>query len=76
MGLGPPVCEKCRVVVTLLESPIDFVSDDVWKRTWWQCKYCGNKEPAWNAWDCDLTEKELDDNERFLAFVTGQQDAT
>ena len=76
MGLGPPVCEKCRVVTTFSDKPIDFESDRGWRRTWWQCKYCGNPEPQWNAWDCGLTEEELNENERFLAFVTGKQDAT
>jgi hypothetical protein len=64
MGLGPPVCEKCRVIASL--EAIRFK---------WHCKYCGNKDPQWNAWDCGLTEEELHENKLFLDFVKGTQDA-
>lgn len=66
MGLGPPVCERCRVIA-------NFVASIEHRYT---CKYCGNKNPQWNAWDCGLTQEELDDNKRFLDFVKGTQDAS
>ena len=65
MSLGPPVCEKCRVVANY-DSSMMF----------WYCKYCGNKKPQWNAWDCGLTEEELNDNKRFLDFVKGFENAS
>lgn len=61
MGLGPPVCEKCRVII---ECTILNV-----------CKYCGNLKPQWNAWDCGLTEEELYENKLFLDFVKGEDNA-
>lgn len=65
MGLGPPVCENCGVLA--------YYDADVES---WHCKYCGNKKPQWNAWDCGLTEEELDDNKRFLDFVKGFENAS
>jgi hypothetical protein len=65
MGLGPPVCEKCRVVVEYFDT----------RDHYWVCQYCGNKKPQWNAWDCGLTQEELEDNLRFLKFVKGIEDA-
>lgn len=63
MGLGPPVCEKCKVI-----SRFDVIIDH------WACPICGNKKCQWSAWDCELTLDELEDNERFLRFVKGTQD--
>ena len=63
MGLGPPVCEKCRVSARY-DVDIEI----------WVCPICSNKKCQWNAWDCGLTEEELNDNERFLRFATGQQE--
>lgn len=65
MGLGPPVCETCQVRAYY---DVDLEC--------WHCKYCGNNKPQWNAWDCGLTEEELDDNKQFLDFVKGTQDAS
>lgn len=65
MGLGPPVCEKCRVVCYF-----DVDTEN------WHCIYCGNDNPKWHEWDCDLTSEELKDNERFLKFVKGIDDAS
>ena len=42
----------------------------------WACKYCGNRKPQWSAWDCGLNDEELEDNERFLKFVKGIDDAS
>ena len=63
MGLGPPVCEKCRVAAKY-DVDIDR----------WICPICDNKKCQWHAWDCGLTKEELDDNERFLRFATGKQE--
>lgn len=65
MGLGPPVCEKCRV-----SCYFDIDTEE------WHCVFCGNIKPEWNMFDCDLTQEELDDNERFLCFVKGIDDAS
>lgn len=65
VGLGPPVCEKCRVSC--------YYDNDVES---WHCIYCGNEKPQWHAWDCGLEEEELKDNERFLRFVKGMDDAS
>ena len=66
MGLGPPVCEKCQVIG-------DFSRDAY--QTFWHCPICGSEKLKWNAWDCGLTEEELEDNLRFLKFVKGIDDA-
>lgn len=64
MGLGPPVCEKCRVV-----SNFDVDTEK------WICPICDNTKCQWHMLDCGLTEEELDATERFLRFVKGTQDA-
>jgi hypothetical protein len=64
MGLGPPVCQHCMVIVHY---------HSVHR---WVCKYCGNINPKLNAWDCGLTEEQLEGNARFLDFVKGTQDAS
>lgn len=65
MGLGPPVCERC-IVRAYLDANAGI----------WYCKYCGNKNTKWNAWDCDFSEDELTGNELFLKFVKGEDDAS
>ena len=71
MGLGPPVCERCRVLA-YHEGKAHQKYDASYS---WVCKYCGNTKPQWNAWDCGLTEEELEANKLFLDFVKGTQDA-
>lgn len=65
MGLGPPVCEKCRVIANF-----DIDTEQ------WFCPICDNAKCQWSAWDCGLTQEELKDNERFLKFVKGDDDAS
>ena len=68
MGLGPPVCQHCRVLACL---------DD---EKGWHCKFCGELDltdffpfglgtnsPEW---------KELADNEKFLKFIKGEHNET
>lgn len=62
MGLGPPVCEKCRVIGELSR---DF------DRPLWSCPICGNTDMKWSAWSCGISESELTDNLKFLKFVNG-----
>lgn len=64
MGLGPPVCEKCRVVGEINE-----------KEKAWACPICGNKKMKMNLFDSIISEEELEDNLRFLKFVKGIEDA-
>lgn len=60
MGIGPPVCEKCRVIVK--EKVIfDYFT--------YQCEFCNNSYPKWNAWTCGLSDQELEDNYKFLKFL-------
>lgn len=68
MGLGPPVCEHCRVVCEFLDLPLRSTG------RYFKCKYCGNEDPQWNAWDCGLTDEELYENKLFLDFVKGTQE--
>lgn len=67
MGLGPPVCEKCRVIGRMSQDETDY---------FWYCPICNSRKLKWNAWDSGLTEEELEDNERFLKFVKGIDDAS
>lgn len=61
MGLGPPVCQRCMVIAHYHSIHT------------WICKYCGNTSPKLNAWNCGLTEEQLQDNAVFLDFVLGTQ---
>lgn len=70
MGLGPPVCEKCRVYGDIdLKARLLGISR-------WHCPICDNDNMQWSAWDCGLTDEELKANERFLKFVKGMDDAS
>jgi hypothetical protein len=67
MGLGPPVCEKCRVLYEFKHS------------YGWECPICEtNSSDHLNLWsmqsDHDTIEslmEELEGNERFLRFMKG-----
>jgi hypothetical protein len=67
MGLGPPVCEKCKVLGKISR---DF------NESFWYCPICNSRKLKWNAWDCGLTDEELEDNYKFLSFVKGTNDAS
>jgi hypothetical protein len=67
MGLGPPVCEKCRV---LGKRSRDF------NEPFWGCPICNSRKLKWSAWDCGLTDEELEENYRFLSFVKGIDNAS
>lgn len=60
MGLGPPVCEKCRVIGELSR---DFY------RPLWSCPICGNAKMQWSAWSCGISSDDLDNNLRLLTFM-------
>ena len=64
MGLGPPVCMRCRVICKYKHS------------YGWECPICKeNKGDYANLFDCGIDEKELEDNLRFYNFVKGIDDA-
>jgi len=64
MGLGPPVCQHCRVLAHL--------SDELG----WHCKYCGEtdlKDFFPFALGTRSPEyRELENNEKFYKFVNGE----
>jgi hypothetical protein len=59
MGLGPPVCTKCRVIYTFKHS------------YGWECPICkmNDDEHKVGLWECDIPEEELINNLRFYEFV-------
>lgn len=59
MGLGPPVCERCRVIGNLNAEQR------------WICPICGNPDMQWHAWSCGIDEEELEGNYQFLKFMKG-----
>lgn len=62
MGLGPPVCLRCRVIYTFKHS------------YGWECPICkANDEGVrGNLFDCGISEEELEGNLRFLLFMQGR----
>ena len=60
MGLGPPVCMRCRVIYTYKHS------------YGWECPICEkNDDQKGSLWDCGIDEEELEANLRFLLFMKG-----
>ena len=66
MGLGPPVCEKCRVIT---KSKMNNTPDSIGNFWVFECEFCGNTLPKWNAWSCGLSDEELENNYKFLKFL-------
>ena len=62
MGLGPPVCLRCRVVYTFKHS------------YGWECPICkvNDEGVRGNLFDCGIPEEELEGNLRFLLFMQGK----
>jgi hypothetical protein len=62
MGLGPPVCTKCRVLYTFKQS------------YGWECPICKTNNANYKVglWESDFTEKELEDNLKFYNFIKGK----
>lgn len=59
--LGPPVCDTCWVIPDLEED-----------RTW-RCPFC-NRTNLWQTlMTCDKSFEELEENKKFLDFVTGKK---
>jgi predicted RNA-binding Zn-ribbon protein involved in translation (DUF1610 family) len=60
MGLGPPVCVNCWVIKILPDESV---------YPQWTCPICGSTDTDMGLWECGKTDKELDDNLRFLKFM-------
>lgn len=60
MGLGPPVCMRCRVIYSFKHS------------YGWECPVCRRNDPDTKSlWDCGISEDELEGNLRFIRFMQG-----
>lgn len=60
MGLGPPVCMRCRVIYRFKHS------------YGWECPVCKmNDTDHMGLFECGISEEELRGNERFLLFIKG-----
>lgn len=60
MGLGPPVCEHCQVLVVLtIENG-------------WHCQYCGETTITLNSGFSEERWQELRNNEKFYKFAKGE----
>lgn len=61
MGLGPPVCLRCRVIYNYKHS------------YGWECPICErNDVDKGSLFDCGIGEEELEGNLRFLLFMKGK----
>lgn len=61
MGLGPPVCLRCKVIYKFKHS------------YGWECPVCKkNDDQRASLWDCGIDEEELEGNLRFLLFMQGK----
>ena len=59
MGLGPPVCENCKVYYTFKHS------------YGWECPVCKLNSPDHlNAWSCGISDETLKANLRLWQFMS------
>jgi hypothetical protein len=76
MGLGPPVCMRCRVVGELTpEDHPNYGKRVSWGASYWQCPICGDPDLQANLFTCKIPEDELEANRRFLEFMRGPSDS-
>lgn len=75
MGLGPPVCLRCRVIgeMTPMEHP-NYGKRVSWGSSFWQCPICEDPDLQGHLFTCGIAEDELDGNERFLRFMQGPKE--
>jgi hypothetical protein len=73
MGLGPPVCNKCKVLADLTAKGDARHGVSVsYGYSYWHCPICGSAELNSNLWEYDeTTQDEIDGNTRFLKFMNG-----
>jgi hypothetical protein len=58
MGLGPPVCENCKVLYTYKNS------------YGWECPICKiNSENCLHLWSCGISDEELAANLKLWQFM-------
>lgn len=61
MGLGPPVCMKCRVFYEFKNS------------YGWECPICKINDPNHRGlFECGIDKEELENNLKFYNFVKGK----
>lgn len=72
MGLGPPVCARCRVigVLTPKDHP-NYGKSISGGASYWQCPICENPDLEQSLCTCGIPEAELEENRRFLQFMKG-----
>lgn len=73
MGLGPPVCTKCRVFATITEKGDPRYGIKVrYGNSYYYCPICGSPELNSNLWEyTEEAQDEIDGNTRFLKFMNG-----
>lgn len=75
MGLGPPVCTRCKVVGVLTPKDHPNYGKKVsYGFSYWQCPICETPELGEHLLTCGIPEDELDENERFLKFMKGPRE--
>ena len=71
MGLGPPVCQHCKVIGTLSGTPIPVQRTSSTRtlntHTSWYCRFCGETDLQEHAGFGDHSLYEA--NAKFLEFV-------
>lgn len=70
MGLGPAVCQHCKVLAEFSEDPIPVVRNETTTTasefTHWFCRFCGETDPNEYAGLSLHRYKEFDNRERDL----------
>jgi hypothetical protein len=74
MGLGPPVCTKCKVLgeLTVKSDILLYGAAGKYGISYWHCPICKSLDLHGNLWEYDkITQDEIDGNTRFLKFMNG-----
>lgn len=70
MGLGPAVCQHCKVLAAYSEEPMPVVRNasttTLSEYTHWYCRFCGETDPHDSAGLNMYRIKQLEDRERDL----------
>jgi len=73
MGLGPPVCTKCKVigVVTPKDDP-RYGATVPWGASYWHCPICDTPKLDNHLWEYPQEQQdEIEGNTLFLKFMKG-----
>lgn len=73
MGLGPPVCKKCKVIgsITVEGDPLYGIKVP-WGTSYWHCPICRSPDMEGHLFEyTDDQQDDLEGNTLFLKFMKG-----